>query len=147
MFGVKNMSASRQQRAVLSLAKRLGGQSLKEASEPTKVGHIWRKATISAKNVARLMKQHSADDQVIALRAAKDRETTNNVRTKPNKGHKHDRLKADILKRREENLASMDARIADYRKKKIELRLGNTSALDRLVMTKKQLRLKARNTQ
>lgn len=141
------MSASQQQRAAISLAKRLGGKSLKEASEPTKVGSIWRKASISAKNIARLMKQYPEDESVIALRAAKYKETTNNVRTRPNKGHKHDRLKADLLKRREENLSSMDARVAEYRKKKVDMSIGNTSALDRLVMTKKQLRLKARNTQ
>lgn len=141
------MSASQQQRAALSLAKRLGGKSLKEASEPTKVGSIWRKAAISAKNVARLMKQYPDDENVVALQATKHQETRNNVRTRPNKGHKHDRLKIDLLKRREENLSSMDGRIAEYRKKKVDMSISNTSALDRLVMTKKQLRLKARNTQ
>lgn len=141
------MSASQQQRAAVSLAKRLGGRSLKEAIEPTKVGDVWRKAAISAKNLARLMKEYQDDKDVVALKATKQRETTNNVRTKPNKGHKHDRLKVDILKRREENMASMVARIEEHRKKKVDMTVGNTTALDRLVMTKKQLRLKSRNTQ
>ena len=141
------MSASQHQRAALSLAKRLGGKSLIEASEPTKVGSVWRKAAISAKNVARLMKQYPDESDVVALQAAKQRETTNNVRMKPNKGHKHDRMKIESMKRREENVASMDGRVAEYRKKLTDRSLNNTSPLDRLVMTKKQLRLKARNTQ
>ena len=48
---------------------------------------------------------------------------------------------------REAKLAGMDARVAEYRKKKREVVLGQTSALDRLTMTKLQLRLKARNVQ
>jgi hypothetical protein len=72
---------------------------------------------------------------------------TNNVRTRPNKGHKVDRLKAALLAEREAKMASMDARVAEYRKKKREAILGQTSALDRITLTKKALRLKARNTQ
>jgi hypothetical protein len=72
---------------------------------------------------------------------------TNNVRTKPNKGHKVDKLKVGILSDRESRLAGMEQTVAEYRKRTSEARLGSTSVLDRLVLTKKQLRLKARNTQ
>ena len=57
-----------------------------------------------------------------------------------------DRLKKALEVEREAKLAEMDARVAAYRKKKREAIFGQTSALDRLVLTKRALRLKARGT-
>jgi hypothetical protein len=111
------------------------------AFSATKVGNVWRKASVSPKNVARLMKEQGIPKNV------GDPVARENAPTKPPKGHKVDRLKVARMELVEAKMAAMDARVAEYRKKKREAVLGQTSALDRLVMTKRQLRLKARNAQ
>ena len=110
------------------------------AFSPTKVGSVWRKASVSPKNVARLLKEQGiSKSNLVANNAPKKA-------SKPPKGHKVDRLKEAGGKEREAKMAEMDARVAAYRKKKREAIFGETSALDRLVLTKRALRLKARGT-
>ncbi len=108
------------------------------AFSPLKVGSVWRKASVSPKNVARLLKEQGVSKS--SLNAAPRQAS------KPPKGHKVDRLKKALEVEREAKLAEMDARVAAYRKKKREAIFGQTSALDRLVLTKRALRLKARGT-
>ena len=110
------------------------------AFSPTKVGSVWRKASVSPKNVARLLKEQGiSKSSLVASNATKKA-------VKPPKGHKVDRLKEALTVEREAKMAEMGARVAAYRKKKQEAFFGQTSALDRLVLTKRALRLKARGT-
>lgn len=110
------------------------------AFSPTKVGNVWRKASVSPKNVARLLKEQGISKSSLVSEDAPKKAI------KPPKGHKVDRLKKALTLERQAKMAEMDARIAAYRKKKREAIFGQTSALDRLVLTKRALRLKARGT-
>lgn len=106
----------------------------KDAVQPRKVGSVWRKAAVSAKNIARLRKSEEFDwlNSISEKKEKKER---------PPKGHKHDRLKVELEKQRAEKMANMSKIVAEYRQKKND---PNVSALDRLVLTKKQLRQKSR---
>ena len=106
----------------------------KEAVQPRKVGSVWRKAAVSAKNIARLRKTGEFEwlNTISVKKEKKERAP---------KGHKHDRLKVELEKQRAENMANMNKIVAEYRQKKKD---SNVSALDTLVMTKKQLRQKSR---
>ena len=108
------------------------------AFSPKKVGSVWRKASVSPKNVARLMKEQGLQKGSLVG------ESGSSKVIKPPKGHKVDRLKKALEAEREAKLAEMDTRVAAYRKKQREAIFGQTSALDRLVLTKRALRLKAR---
>ena len=129
-----------------SCAPAAAGEFLANAAfKPTKAGDVWRKASVSPKNVARLMKEQGISKS--AEKAAARAEAPPSRPPKPPKGHKVDRLKVALVAEREAKLAGMDVRVAEYRKKKREAVMVQTSAMDRLTMTKLQLRLKARNTQ
>jgi hypothetical protein len=136
-------------RAAFTLLKKLGAAAI----EPTQVGSVWRKPAISAKNLAKLKKSKEYKDACEEIlggagRASKSPETSHGRPLgRANKGHKHDRLRDQQVEKRQTLLESMDARIAEYREKKRGLNEKNTSALDRIVLTKKQLRLKSRNVQ
>lgn len=106
----------------------------KEAVRPRKVGSVWRKPAVSAKNVARLRK--TGDFEWLNTISEKKERVD-----RPPKGHKHDRLRVELEKQRAEKMANMSKIVAEYRQKKSEL---NVSALDRLILTKKQLRQKSR---
>ena len=135
------------QRGVHTSALAAAGEFLSNpAFNPTKAGDVWRKASVSPKNVARLMKEQGISKSAEKAAARAERAPATRP-PKPPKGHKVDRLKVALVAEREAKLAAMDTRVAEYRKKKREAVLGQTSALDRLVMTKRQLRLKARNAQ
>ncbi|KAL6781123.1 hypothetical protein ACKKBG_A09915 [Auxenochlorella protothecoides x Auxenochlorella symbiontica] len=118
----------------LQLLRKLGEAALK----PQNVGGVWHKAQISAKNVAKLRRE-------ALLATGKwefEPEPKEEKPRKPNKGHKHDRQKPARMRVIAENLAGMDERIEKHRAAKREIK---ASLIDRLTMTPKQLRQKAKS--
>ncbi|GAB4818433.1 hypothetical protein N2152v2_005479 [Parachlorella kessleri] len=114
------------------LLAKLGEAALK----PQKVGDVWRKAAISAKNVARLRREWLLAGKEWPYDPVKEV-----PKPRKPKGHKHDKQKVVREKAIEANMANMEDRVAAYRKSN---QLQNVSLLDRLLNTPKQLRLKQR---
>lgn len=111
--------------------RRLGERAL----QPTKVGDIWHKPAISAKNAAKLRAQtisEGGDWQFgqISPRSGFQQKT---------KGHKHDKVAAARQEDIQKNLDGMAERIQKYRDSR---KLKEASMLDQLLLTPKQRRLK-----
>mmetsp|Transcript_36428 Transcript_36428/g.102901 ORF Transcript_36428/g.102901 Transcript_36428/m.102901 type:complete len:122 (-) Transcript_36428:82-447(-) len=96
----------------------------------------WRKASISAKNAAKLRRE-----DLLAGKEWPYEKPHKEVVPKPPKGHKRHKEEAARAKKVEENLATMDEKIAQYRESR---KLKDIPLLDQFLLSAKELRLKAK---
>lgn len=116
-----------------ALLKQLGEKALR----PVKVGDIWHKAAVSAKNLAKERKLTLLGGRPWEF----DQETAGQGKgyRRKLKGHKHDKLASARQDDIRKNLEGMGDRIKAYRESR---KLKESSILDQLLMTPKQRRLK-----
>ncbi|KAI3437914.1 hypothetical protein D9Q98_000359 [Chlorella vulgaris] len=99
---------------------------------------VWRKPAISAKNLARLRRETLLEGGEWPY----EKPVVETKRRKP-KGHKHDREKPQREAAIQKKLEVVDERIAEYRKSQHEA-MREASLMDRVLLTPKQIRLKAK---
>ncbi|DBA94287.1 hypothetical protein WJX77_010574 [Trebouxia sp. C0004] len=117
------------------MAFRVLKQLGEKAFQPLKIGEIWHKPAISAKNFAKLRRQTVAEGREWEFDQTSPRA---GYQRKP-KGHKHDKLAALRQDEIQKNLDGMAERIQTYRDSR---KLKEASILDQLLLTPKQRRLK-----
>ncbi|PSC70680.1 hypothetical protein C2E20_5883 [Micractinium conductrix] len=102
-------------------------------------GGAWIKPSISAKNVARLRREALVAGEEWTY----DKPAAEPAKRRRPKGHKHDREKPLREAAIQAKLAEADKRIADYRVA-YHATMREASLMDRILLTPKQIRLKAK---
>ncbi|GMH32576.1 hypothetical protein BSKO_00410 [Bryopsis sp. KO-2023] len=123
----------------ISRAAKILEQLGEAAFKPYQVNGIWRKARLSARQAAKLRKEHLVAGKEWPFESVWPGIKKNNKPPRQPKGHKWEAEKLERQKRIEEQMKQMPKRVAEYRESK---KIKDVSLLDMLTLLPSQIRFK-----